>query len=500
MLKLIDISKTFGKVQALSHVSLKVDVGEVVGLVGENGAGKSTLMKVLNGNYQPDGGSIEIHGEPCVLRGPHDAARHGIGMVFQEQSLVPNITVAENIFLGHEEPFMQVGRIRWRAMYEAASRQLAKVGLDISPKTITGDLSFIQRQMVELAKVLTLEEAIEGNLCILLDEPTSMLEKAEIDVLFSVIRKLRQRAGVIFISHRLDEVIEISDTIYVMKDGCVVSEMPKVDANPSRIHRLMVGREAAGSYYKQDQRREPSGEVTIKVDRLTKTDVFENISFALRRGEVLAFVGTEGAGSEPLVRSLYGLETVDGGSIEMNGASLTHLTTDKAVTAGIGYVPRERKIEGIVEGMTVEENIFLPLAREATRFGLFDFRKMARTTAELIGKLRIKAPGGTTPTRNLSGGNQQKVALARWFRTGARLFLLDHPTRGLDVGAKEDVYALIREICAAGAAVILIGDTLEEAIGMAHTLVVLKDGQQAATFDNPISAPVTPLDLIPFMV
>jgi len=500
MLRLTNISKAFGKVQALTQVSLQVRLGEVVGLVGENGAGKSTLMKVLNGNYQPDAGSIEIHGKKCVLSGPHDAARHGIGMVFQEQSLVPNITVAENIYLGNEAPFLTFGRINWRAMNEAARRQLSKVGLEVSPKSVTGELSFIQRQMVELAKVLTLEEAIEGNLCILLDEPTSMLEKAEIDVLFSVVRKLRQRAGIIFFSHRLDEVIAISDTIYVMKDGCVVERMGKEEASPSRIHHLMVGREAAGSYYKQDHRLAPSSDVVVKVDRLTKRGAFEDVSFSVRRGEVLAFVGAEGSGAEPLVRSMFGLETVDGGSVELNGTALGNTPTDHAVAAGVGYVPRERKIEGIVEAMTVQENIFLPLAGECTRFGFFNFARMAQTTAALIDKLRIKAPSGATPCVNLSGGNQQKVALARWFRTGARLFLLDHPTRGLDVGAKEDVYSLIREICARGVSVILIGDSLEEAIGLAHTIVVLKDGKQSAVFENSVTAPVTPLDLIPYMV
>lgn len=500
MLQLNDITKNFYGVQALKEVSLSVRVGEVVGLVGENGAGKSTLMKVLNGIHQPTNGSIEINGAKRVLRGPRDAATHGIGMVFQEQSLVPNISIAENIFLGNEARFVKFGRIDWRTMNDAARQQLAKVGLEVDPNTVTADLSFIQRQMVELAKVLTLEEAVAGNLCILLDEPTSMLEQAEITILFSVIRKLRGRAGIVFISHRLDEVIEISDTIYVMKDGAVVSRMEKAEASPSRIHHLMVGREVAASYYKQEERQRPEKQIALKVRGLTKAGAFEDISFDLNQGEVAALVGTEGAGSEPLIRSLFGLEKVERGTIELNGIDLTNVLTDRSVAAGVGYVPRERKIEGIVEEMSVQENIFLPLARQATRFGLFDFSRMAKKTNELMGKLRIKAPDRSTPCVNLSGGNQQKVVLARWYRTGARLFLLDHPTRGLDVGAKEDVYSLIREICAGGASVILIGDTLEEALGLAHTIVVLKDGRQTARFDNTAATPLTPLDLIPHMV
>jgi ribose transport system ATP-binding protein len=500
MLHLSNITKTFGSVQALKDVSISVKVGEVVGLVGENGAGKSTLMKVLNGIHQPDAGAIELNGARRVLRSPRDAAANGIGMVFQEQSLIPNISIAENIFLGNDARFVKFGRIDWRAMNNAARRQLEKVGLDVDPGTITSDLTFIQRQMVELAKVLTLEDVVDGNLCILLDEPTSMLEQDEIDILFSVIRKQRLRAGIIFISHRLDEVIEISDTIYVMKDGAVVSRMEKAEASPSRIHHLMVGREAAGSYYKQDKRQQPSPEIALKVAGLTRSPAFRDISFDLRRGEVLALVGTEGAGAEHLVRSLFGLEKVERGTITLNGTELANVPTDRVVEAGIGYVPRERKIEGLVEEMSVEENIYLPLARVATRFGLFDFSRMATRTRELMAKLRIKAPDRSTPCVNLSGGNQQKVVLARWYRTGARLFLLDHPTRGLDVGAKEDVYDLIREICAEGASVILIGDTLEEALGLAHTIVVLRDGRQTARFDNAGEPPLTPLDLIPHMV
>ncbi|PDT50138.1 ABC transporter ATP-binding protein [Sinorhizobium fredii] len=500
MLALNEITKSFGRVQALKGVSINVDVGEVVGLVGENGAGKSTLMKILNGIHQPDCGSIEINGAAETLRGPRDAAAKGIGMVFQEQSLIPNISVAENIFIGNESQFVKFGRIDWKAMGNAAIRQLDKVGLKIDPRTTTSTLTFMQRQMVELAKVLTLEEAVDGNLCILLDEPTSVLEQAEIDILFDVIRKLRERAGIIFISHRLDEVIEIADTIYVMKDGVVVERLPKTEATPDSIHHLMVGREATGSYYKQDESRPPSKTVALSVQKASKALAFSQISFDVHEGEVLALVGTEGAGSEPLIRSFFGLERIHLGKVSYRGEDITNILPGKAVAAGIGYVPRERKIEGIVEDMSVQENICLPLGGRLTRFGLFDFPAIAKKTNELIAKLRIKTPDGSALCANLSGGNQQKVVLSKWYRTGARLFLLDHPTRGLDVGAKEDVYALIREMCAAGAAVVLIADTLEEALGLAHTIIVLKDGKQTACFDNTGPTSITPLDLIPHMV
>ncbi|WP_413987997.1 sugar ABC transporter ATP-binding protein [Labrys okinawensis] len=500
MLQLNQIVKRFGRVEALKSVSITVDAGEVVGLVGENGAGKSTLMKVLNGINQPDGGEIRIHGRTTTISGPREASARGIGMVFQEQSLITNLSVAENIFLGNEASFIRFGRIDWRAMSAAAARQLAKVGLDIDPLTVTSELSFMHRQMVELAKVLTLEEAVEGSLCILLDEPTSVLEQAEIDTLFGVIRKLKQRAGIIFVSHRLDEVIDISDRIYVLKDGAVVSEMTKSEATPERIHHLMVGRAVSGSYYKEDERKPFLPEVALSAKGLARARAFSGIDLDLHVGEVLALVGTEGAGSEALIRSFFGLEKVHLGTMTYKGENLRFASPSKAVALGLGYVPRERKVEGIVEEMTVEENICLAHLGSMSRFGILKFGEIGRATRELISKMRIKTPDGATLCANLSGGNQQKVVLARWYNAGARVFLLDHPTRGLDVGAKEDVYSLIRDLCAHGCSVLLIGDTLEEALGLAHTIVVMKDGKETARFDNTGADRPEPLDLIKHMV
>jgi ribose transport system ATP-binding protein len=500
MLQLVDIVKRFGKVEALKNVSIALNVGEVVGLVGENGAGKSTLMKVLNGVHQPDGGAIRMHGEVVAFNGPRAAARLGVGMVYQEQSLIPNLSVAENIFLGAEDRFLRFGKVNWRAMRGAAAQQLAKVGLAVDPAAITADLSFIQRQMVEIAKALTLEESVAGNLCILLDEPTSMLDQAEIDILFALIGKLKQRAGIIFVSHRLDEVIAISDRIYILKDGAMVREMAKAEATPPEIHRLMVGRTALGSYYRQEDRRPPSDPIALEARQLTRASRYRDISFRLRAGEVLAFVGTEGSGAEALMRSIFGLEPFDGGALQCFGVDRAAGSVGVATRLGLGYVPRERKIEGVIEDMTVEDNIILAAMRKLTRWGVFDFSRMRRATRDLIARMRVKTPDGQTLCAHLSGGNQQKVVLAKWRHAEARVYLLDHPTRGLDVGAKEDVYALIREFCAAGGAVVLIGDTLEEALGLAHTLIVMRDGRETARFDNTSANPPAPLDLIQHMV
>ena len=501
MLELRNITKTFGGFTALRNVSITVRTGEVVGLVGENGAGKSTLMKVLNGINTPDGGDYLLGGAAVTLHGPHDAAEHGIGMVYQEQSLIPSLTVAENLFLGNEARFTRRGRIDWQAMAAAARRILAQVELDIDPFTPTSELSYMHRQMVEIGKVLTLQEMVAGDLCILLDEPTSVLEQAEIEILFGIIRKLRARAGIIFVSHRLDEVIEISDRIYVLKDGEVVHEFGAREATPPQIHKLMVGRSAAQSYYREGERQPAGAEIILEIGNLTKDRAFHDISIELHAGEVVALVGTEGAGTEPLIRSVFGLESVDGGEISFLGRDIANGSPSGAVAAGIGYVPRERKIEGLIEMMSIEDNVVLPNLANMTRFGLLDFARIRGATRHLFGSLRIKARGPQERCRSLSGGNQQKVVLAKWYNTGARLFLLDHPTRGLDVGAKEDVYDLIRQICAQGAGVLLIADTLEEAIGLAHRLIVFRDGQETARFDNTVPGqPVTPLDLVANMV
>ncbi|MFC3529901.1 sugar ABC transporter ATP-binding protein [Paracoccus mangrovi] len=501
MLELRNIQKSFNGFPALKDVSVTVAPGQVVGLVGENGAGKSTLMKILNGIHRPDGGEYRLDGKPVALNGPREAMGHGIGMVYQEQSLIPSLTVAENIFLGNEDRFVRLGRVDWKAMGEAARAIMAEVELHIDPFTLTSDISFMHRQMVELAKVLTLKDMAPGNIYMLLDEPTSVLEQEEIDILFGVIRKIKERAGIVFVSHRLDEVIEISDIIYVLKDGQVVKTLARGEATPPLIHELMVGRSAAQSYYRETDRKPPSDKVLLEIAGLGKADAFQGIDLTLHEGEVIALVGTEGAGTEPLIRSVFGLEKVDGGQIMFQGKPITNGICAQAVAAGIGYVPRERKIEGIIEPMTIEENVVLPNLRRMTRAGLLDFPKIRAATKHLFGPLRIKAESRLATAKSLSGGNQQKVVLAKWYNTGARLFLLDHPTRGLDVGAKEDVYDLIREICARGAGVLLIADTLEEAIGLSHRIIVYRDGRETARFDNADPArPVTPLDLIGHMV
>lgn len=501
MYQLNQVDKKFPGVHALRAVDFTIGRGEIVGLVGENGAGKSTLMKVIYGAYQPDGGTITIDGKTVRFQNPRQAMDHGIGMVFQEQSLITNLTVAENIFLGFEQQFVRWGVIDWKAMTAAAKRQLAKVKLDIDPATVTSKLSFAQRQLVELAKVLTLEERIDGDLVILLDEPTSVLAREEVELLFSLVRELTSRASFIFVSHRMDEVLELSDRIYVMKDGAVVDVVAQADAQVEAIQHKMVGRDVDKEYYReQKQRPYDASKVLASFDEVSVAGKYDGISFDLHAGEVLCLVGTEGSGREAILRTVFGLEKPTSGTIKVKGAPYARTTAQEAVARGVGYVPRERKVEGIVNGMTVYENMTLSQMKNYSSGGILRIAEEKALAEDWIKRLSIKTPDVYKDCGGLSGGNQQKVVLAKWRSGGSDIILLDHPTRGLDIGAKEDVYDMIREMCDAGAGIILVADTLEEAIGLSHTILVLKDGAFQKRFDGSPGDKPSLYDLVHHMI
>ena len=501
MYELRKVDKHFPGVHALKAVDFQVNRGEIVGLVGENGAGKSTLMKVIYGAYQPDGGIITIDGKTVRFQNPRQAMEHGIGMVFQEQSLITNLTVMENIFLGYEQQFVSYGVINWRAMAEAAKKQLAKVRLDIDPGMVTSDLSFAQRQLVELAKVLTLEERIDGDLVILLDEPTSVLAREEVELLFGLVRDLTNRASFIFVSHRMDEVLELSDRIYVMKDGQVVDVVAQAEADVDSIQHKMVGREVDKEYYReQKQKPYDSSEVLLSFEQVSLDKRYKAISFELHPGEVLCLVGTEGSGREAILRTIFGLETPDSGAVTIKGEGVTRFAAKDGVRRGIGYVPRERKVEGIVGGMNVYENMTLSQMGNFAKAGVLRVGEEKALARDWIERLGIKTPSENKDCGGLSGGNQQKVVLAKWRSGGSDIILLDHPTRGLDIGAKEDVYEMIRQMSDAGVGILLVADTLEEAIGLSHTILVIKDGAFQKRFDGTPGAKPSLYDLVHHMI
>src|ERR1700760_992304 len=500
MLSVVNVSKTFAGVQALDDVSVEIGVNEVVGLVGENGAGKSTLMRILAGVYSPDRGSLKLDGSPVVLRSPRDANLHGIGIVFQEQSLLLNLTVGENIYLGQEAEFTRLGLVNRRRLNAAARRQLDKVEVDIDPRTRTSELSFAARQMVELAKALALEERTERHLVILLDEPTSVLEQREIDILFERVRALRNRASFVFVSHRLDEILALSDRIYVMKDGRVVGQMQAGTTSVPQLHQMMVGRDRHAEYYRESRQQAPREEIVMEARNLSVKGAFQGVDFTLHKGEVLGIAGVVGSGREELTRTLFGFVPQTSGTLRIDGHDVRLTAPSQAADNGVGYIPRERRTEGLVLSLPIAVNMTLsslPVSPITGAISLGRERQLAKTWVD---KLHIRTPSVEALCLNLSGGNQQKVVLAKWMNARAHILIFDHPTRGLDVGAKEEVYELIRNLSEEGVAIVLTADTLEETIGLCHSILVMRDGQVTARFDATPGQKPSQIDLIRHMV
>lgn len=496
------VSKRFPGVVALDEVDVEIRPHEVVGLIGENGAGKSTLLKILSGVYQPDGGELVVRGKTRRLQTPRQAADVGIGMVYQEQSLIGTVTVAENILLGAEGRSTPGGFYNWRDLNRRAEAALAKVGSPAKATDRMGDLPLATRQMVEVAKALAVEERSAHEPVIVLDEPTSVLDGDELEVLFGQIERMRQIASVVFVSHRLDEVLRVSDRVYVMKDGKVVAERDPKKVDVAELYRLMVGRETTGAYYREQEQEsiDGAGEV-VTIEGLTREGEFRDITLTVHAGEVLGLAGVEGSGREALSRVLFGAEPFDAGTVRISGQKVALGSPTAAVQAGIGYVPAERRVEGVAMGMSVEDNIVLADPRTVSRRGIVVPALRKRIVAEWIQRLRIKTVSSQTDVAKLSGGNQQKVALAKWLSSPRlRVLILDHPTRGLDVGAKEDVYTIVRSACAQGLAIVLIADTLEETIALSHNIVVFKDGEITARFSAARGDKPTQVQLVEAMV
>lgn len=500
MLTISGLTKSFGSVHALKGVDLEIRPGEVVGLVGENGAGKSTLMRILAGTQRPSTGTITRNGRPFAVNSPQQANEQGVAMVFQEQSLLLNLSIAQNIFLGQEQRFIRFGLVNWRKMNEAAAKHLRQVGIHADPATLAGDLSFAERQMVELAKALSLADRVDGDLIILLDEPTSVLEQSEIDILFERVRALKSRASFVFVSHRLDEVLEISDRIYVMKDGQGVATMDAESVNGADLHRIMVGREMHTEYYLESEQTEPSTQIALEARNLSCTGKYHNIDLTLREGEILGIAGVIGSGREELIRSFFGFETPTSGEMLLNGEAVKLANPTEAVARGIGYIPSERRLEGLVMMMPIASNI--TLSRLDVVEGPIGIQHKLETVLaeDWIKKLSIRAPGPHALCQALSGGNQQKVVLAKWLTAGSRILILDHPTRGVDVGAKEEIFRLMRQLSREGYAIILIADTLEETIGLSHNILVMRDGEVTARIPAPTGSKPSQVQLVEHMV
>ena len=470
LLEVHRIGKQFPGVRALHEVDLAVRPGEVVAVIGENGAGKSTLMKILAGVQPPDSGSIRFDGEDVEIASVNAALSLGISLIHQELNLADNLDVAANIFLGREP--QRFGWIRHRRMVQEARRYLEMVGLDVDPRTTVGDLTIGRQQLVEIAKALSVDCRI-----LIMDEPTSSLSVGEAERLFEVIDDLRGRGvSVIYISHRLGEVKRVADRVVVLRDGENAGELGKDQIDHDAMVRLMVGRDVSQFYAR---RPHAIGETVLEVrDLVTPTWPAYRLSFAVRSGEIVGLAGLVGAGRTELLRTLFGVDTRLGGTIRLHGKRLDTRSPSQVIRRGIGLVPEDRKQHGLVIDMTVRHNISLAgLRRFSRRAGILNPRREQQLAGEMIEKLRIKTPSADQVVRFLSGGNQQKVVLGKWLVLGPQLLLLDEPTRGIDVGAKEEIYRLMEELAEQGMAILFASSEMEEILGMSDRVLVMCEGR-----------------------
>ncbi|MCV9999648.1 sugar ABC transporter ATP-binding protein [Pararhizobium sp. YC-54] len=484
-LELDGISKAYNGIPAVQNICFKLKKHHVLGLVGENGAGKSTILGVINGVVSPDAGHMRIYGKAATFGHPDEAARHGVATVFQEQGLVPQLPVYENMFLGRENKFSVGGVLRRRSMIAEAQAVLDELQIDnVDPCAVTGDLSFGQRQLVEIAKAFALARVYPVEPIILLDEPTSALSEKEAGKLFDGIQHWRTKASIIIVSHSMADIFRCCDDIVALKDGRGVAQLDAKDTSPDKLHELIVGRKREEEYYKEFRQRKPGERVVLSIQRIRKDPVVSEISFDVREGEIVGFAGVLGAGKAVVASMVAGLTPRDGGEVMIEGKPIASGSSFQAISQGIGYVPAERNLAGIIGAHTLEWNLTLPgLSRVMGRSGMvISARKSAEVTNHWLKRLKVRAPGGGTIARNLSGGNQQKVVFAKWLARGVKVLVLDEPGRGLDVGAKEEIYELIRDIASEGTAVLLISDNLPELIGLSNRILVMRKGQVTAEF------------------
>jgi ABC-type sugar transport system ATPase subunit len=470
LLEMRGIHKRFPGVKALDNVDLDLGAGEVLALLGENGAGKSTLIKVLGGAHQPDAGTIRIEGRSIVMRNPQDARRAGVGLMYQEFNLVPSLTVRENIFLGQERT--QLGFLRHRDENRHAADLLARLSMPLDPESRCGSLSVGQQQAVEIAKALGQRMKI-----LVMDEPSAALTPQEVERLFVIIRDLKTRGiGVIYISHRLDEIFEIADRVMVMRDGTLVGSRPLSAVTRNELIEMMVGRSVQQEFPKQPAE---IGEERLVVSGLTCGRRVRDVSFTVRRGEVLGLAGLVGAGRTETARLIFGADRLEAGSVTLDGKPLRIRCPRDAIRAGICLLTEDRKSQGLLLGRSVQENFALPSLARFSRLGWINQRRETDVFAEYVRNLRIKISGAEQRVRDLSGGNQQKIVLAKWLERHADILIFDEPTRGLDVGAKYEIYLLMNELARQGKGILMISSDLPEILGMSDRILVMHEGRVA---------------------
>jgi len=474
-LRLLDmrgIEKSFPGAHALRAVDLSVDAGEIVGLVGENGAGKSTLVKILSGAYSRDAGEIHVAGEPVVAAGPQEMIRRGVAIIYQEPALAPHLSVAENIFMGRLPS--RAGVLDPRRLLEQTALIAEQLGLDLDPSEPVGNLSVARRQMVEIARALSRDARL-----IVLDEPSAVLADSELDGLFRVMRRLTgDGVGFIYISHRLNEVFRITDRVTVMKDGRVVATAATRDLTTADLVRLMVGRDLGDVY---GARTSPIGaDAVLEVRGLTRVPAFRDVDLTVHAGEIVGIAGLAGAGRTEVLRAIHGADPIDGGSVAVFGHPVAIRSPREAIALGIGLLTEDRKADGLLLQQALATNVTIARIGAVAPGGVIRPARERSVVRSHIDRLAIRTPGHLAPVRFLSGGNQQKVILAKWLHARCRILLIDEPTRGVDVGAKREIYALLRDLADRGVGIVMVSSELPEIIGLSDRVLVMREGRVTA--------------------
>ena len=475
-LSLKGASKTFGPVVALADGTIEVLPGEIHALVGENGAGKSTLVKILAGVHSPDGGEFRVAGKSAQFRNVSESKAAGISVIYQEPTLFPDLSVAENIFIGRQ-PKGRFGLISRSEMRRKAAELFETLGVPIDPDRIADGLSIADQQIIEIAKAISLDANV-----LVMDEPTAALSGVEVERLFSVARALRDKgAGILFISHRFEEVFDLSDRITVMRDGRYIQVHRTADVTVPEIVHEMVGRELGELFPKETAE---IGDVVLKVENLNSAGTFTGISFEVRAGEIVALAGLVGAGRTEVARAIFGIDSYDSGSVSLHGRTLKPHSPRDAIAAGIGFVPEDRRKQGLVLDLSVSRNATLTLRNSLARFGLISGRREREAAEEWSQRLQVKTGSQDLAVSTLSGGNQQKVVLAKWLATDPTFLIVDEPTRGIDVGTKAEVHRLISDLAGRGIAILMISSELPEVLGMADRVLVMHEGRISATLNR----------------
>ncbi|MGW2349871.1 sugar ABC transporter ATP-binding protein [Actinacidiphila glaucinigra] len=472
VLALEGVSKSFGAVRALRGVSLRLHAGEAHALAGENGAGKSTLIKTLAGVHRPDTGTVLLDGRPVEFHGPGDARDAGVAVIYQEPTLFPDLSVAENIFVGRQ-PRRSLGRVDHKAVREAAADLFRRLGVDLDPEQPARGLSIADQQLVEIAKALSFDARV-----LIMDEPTAALTGSEVSRLFGVVKSLREQgAAVLFISHRLEEIFALCQRVTTLRDGAWIASEPLDGLTEDDLVRRMVGRDLDELYPKQDAE---IGEVALSVRRLTREGVFTDVSFEVRRGEIVGLAGLVGAGRSEVARAIFGVDRRDAGEVVVDGKPLRGGAPSLAMAAGIALVPEDRRAQGLVMDMSIERNIGLTGFPATTKGGLMSRRAERSRALDWAVRLQVKYARLADVVGTLSGGNQQKVVLAKWLATAPEVLIVDEPTRGIDVGTKAEVHRLLSRLASEGVAVLMISSDLPEILGMADRVLVMHEGRLAA--------------------